>query len=111
MELAPNGGIITFNTLPPALIDPIQPTVTLSASAASIEPGEATTLTWSSTNGDSATITPDIGEVDPSGSARRVATGDDHVPNHGHDGGITNGDSIGHRHGERVGAGRADGFL
>ena len=68
MELAPNGGIVTFNTLPPAVIDPIRPTVTLSASAASIELGEATTLTWSSTNGDSATITPDIGEVAASGS-------------------------------------------
>ena len=64
MELAPDGGIVTFNTLPPAVIDPIRPTVTLSASAASIELGEAATLTWSSTNGDSATITPDIGEVD-----------------------------------------------
>ncbi len=68
MELAPNGDIITFNTLPPAVIDPIRPTVTLSASAVSIELGEATTLTWSSTNAASATITPDIGEVDPSGS-------------------------------------------
>ena len=68
MELAPNGDIITFNTLPPALLDPIRPTVTLSASAASIDLGEATTLTWSSTNAASATITPDIGEVDPSGS-------------------------------------------
>ena len=68
MELAPNGDIITFNTLPPAVIDPIRPTVTLSASAASIELGEATTLTWSSTNAASATITPDIGEVAASGS-------------------------------------------
>ena len=68
MELAPNGDIVTFNTLPPAVIDPIRPTVTLSASAASIEQGEATTLTWSSTNAAIATITPDIGEVDPSGS-------------------------------------------
>ncbi len=68
MELAPNGDIITFNTLPPAVLDPIRPTVTLSASAVSIELGEATTMTWSSTNAASATITPDIGEVDPSGS-------------------------------------------
>ena len=68
MELAPDGGIITFNTLPPAVLDPIRPTVTLSASAVSIDLGETATLTWSSTNAASATITPDIGEVDPSGS-------------------------------------------
>ena len=68
MELAPDGGIITFNTLPPAVLDPIRPTVTLSASADSIEQGETATLTWSSTNAASATITPDIGEVAASGS-------------------------------------------
>ena len=74
MELAPNGDIITFNTLPSAVLDSSssveasQPTVTLSVSAASIELGQATTLTWSSTNAASATITPDLGEVAPSGS-------------------------------------------
>ena len=68
MELAPNGDIVTFNTLPPAVIDPIRPTVTLSVSAVSIDLGEAATLTWSSTNAVNATITPDIGEVDSSGS-------------------------------------------
>ncbi len=73
MELAPNGDIITFNTLPSAVLDSSssveasQPTVTLSVSAASIELGQATTLTWSSTNAASATITPDIGEVALSG--------------------------------------------
>ena len=68
MELAPNGDIITFNTLPPAVIDPVPPTVTLTVSPDSIDVGETVTLTWSSTNAFRATITPDIGDVEPSGS-------------------------------------------
>ena len=112
MELAPDGGIITFNTLPPAVLDPIRPTVTLSASADSIEQGETATLTWSSTNAASATITPDIGEVAAVRLARRVAAGHDHVPDHGHDGGRTKGRP--RRSPSRVnvsGTGRADGFF
>ena len=67
-ELDPDGAIITFNTLPPAVIDPVRLTVTLSAAPNSIEPGETAMLTWSSTKAVSAAITPDIGDVEPSGS-------------------------------------------
>ncbi len=48
--------------LPPA------PTVSLSASPASIQQGECTTLTWSSANASSASIDQGVGKVDPSGS-------------------------------------------
>ena len=44
------------------------PTVTLSASPAAIEWGGSATLTWSSTNAVSASITPGIGAVPASGS-------------------------------------------
>ena len=44
------------------------PTVTLSASPAAIEWGGSSTLTWSSTNAASASITPGIGAVPASGS-------------------------------------------
>ena len=44
------------------------PTVTLSASPAAIEWGGSATLTWSSTNAASASITPGIGAVPASGS-------------------------------------------
>ena len=46
------------------------PTVTLSASPTSIERGESTTLTWSSTNAESAELEPDIGAVAVSGTRR-----------------------------------------
>ena len=48
-----------------------RPTVTLSASPGSIEPGQSATLTWSSTNARTASITPRIGSV-PTSGARRV---------------------------------------
>ena len=67
-ELQPDGGIVTFNTLPPAVIDVVRPTAKLSASPSAIEFGETTTLTWSSTNAVSVVITPGIGDVEPSGS-------------------------------------------
>ena len=63
-----DGTIITFSTLPPAVIDVVRPTAKLSASPSAVGFGETTTLTWSSTNAVSAVITPDIGEVEPSGS-------------------------------------------
>ena len=44
------------------------PTVTISASPSSISEGESSTLTWSSTGAQSATITPGIGTVPTSGS-------------------------------------------
>ena len=70
LELEPDGGIVTFNTLPPAVIDVVRPTARLSASPSAIEFGEETTLTWSSTNAVSAVITPDIGDMAPSGSRK-----------------------------------------
>ena len=46
------------------------PTVKLSASPASIERGQSTTLTWSSTSAESAEIEPDIGAVPTSGTRK-----------------------------------------
>ena len=57
----PDGGGIDGGHPPP-------PTVTLSASPTSIDRGQSTTLTWSSTNAASAEITPGIGMVPTSGS-------------------------------------------
>ena len=74
LEMEPDGGIITFNTLPPAIletsswVDSSRPTVTISATPVSIDWGQATTLSWSSTNAASVTITPEVGDVGPSGS-------------------------------------------
>ncbi len=59
----PDGGGIGGGHAPP-------PTVTLSASPSSIERGQSTTLTWSSTNAESAEIEPDIGRVPASGSRK-----------------------------------------
>ena len=46
------------------------PSVTLSVSPSSIDRGQSTTLRWSSTNAESAEITPGIGEVPTSGTRR-----------------------------------------
>ena len=59
----PDGGGIEGGQAPP-------PTVQLSASPASIEPGQSTTLTWSSTSAESAEIEPDIGAVPTSGTRK-----------------------------------------
>jgi len=45
-----------------------EPTVTLSADPESIQIGESSTLTWTSTNAETVTIDQGIGNVDPSGS-------------------------------------------
>ncbi len=58
-----DGGGIEGGQAPP-------PTVKLSASPASIEPGQSTTLTWSSTSAESAKIEPDIGAVSTSGTRK-----------------------------------------
>ena len=50
------------------ILDARPPTVSLSASPASIEWGRSATLRWSSTGAVSATLTPDIGAVPTSGS-------------------------------------------
>ena len=44
------------------------PTVTLAASPASVDVGQCTTLTWSSTNAAEVSIDQRVGKVDPSGS-------------------------------------------
>ena len=49
---------------------PPPPTVTLPASPTSIDQGQSTTLTWSSTSAASTEITPDIGVVPTSGSRK-----------------------------------------
>jgi len=52
---------------PPA---PARPTVTLQANPTSLNKGEATTLSWSSTNATQLTIAPDVGAVSPEGSTK-----------------------------------------
>lgn len=47
---------------------PPAPTAAISASPAAITAGQCTTLMWSSTNASSASVTPAIGGVDPTGS-------------------------------------------
>ena len=44
------------------------PTVSLSASPASVEHGQCATLTWSSTNASTVSIDHEVGKVEPSGS-------------------------------------------
>jgi peptidoglycan-associated lipoprotein len=47
---------------------PAQPTVTINASTTSINPGDAVTLTWSSTDATDLSIAPGVGRVAPSGT-------------------------------------------
>jgi peptidoglycan-associated lipoprotein len=47
---------------------PAQPTVTINASTTSINPGEAVTLTWSSTDATDLNLSPGVGRVAPSGT-------------------------------------------
>jgi len=49
---------------------PAQPTVTLQASPSSIQKGESSTLSWSSTNATQLSIAPDVGTVAPEGSTK-----------------------------------------
>lgn len=60
--------------MPPSGTGDMPPTVRLSASATSIERGQSTTLTWSSSNATSGSITPGIGTVPTSGSRRVTPT-------------------------------------
>jgi peptidoglycan-associated lipoprotein len=55
-------------TAPAAAPAPVQPTVTLNASPASINPGQTVTLSWSSTNAIDLEIGPGVGKVAPQGS-------------------------------------------
>ena len=74
----PRGLVLDFGG--PRVIDdgggPVRPrpTVTMSASPDSIEPGHGATLTWSSTNARTASITPRIGSVPTSGTRRVFPT-------------------------------------
>lgn len=51
-----------------------QPTVTLNASPASINPGQTSTLSWSSTNATDLDIQPGVGKVSPEGSTSVTPT-------------------------------------
>ncbi len=53
---------------PPRPAPAAQPTVTLNASPASINPGQTVTLSWSSTNATDLDIEPGVGKVAPQGS-------------------------------------------
>ena len=52
----------------PAAPPPARPTVTLQAAPTIIQRGQSATLTWSSTNATSLTLTPGLGTVAPQGS-------------------------------------------
>ena len=47
---------------------PVAPTVSLNAAPADITRGNSTTLSWSSTNANQLTLTPELGSVSPNGS-------------------------------------------
>ncbi len=49
---------------------PARPTVTLQANPTSLNKGDATTLSWSSTNATQLSIAPDVGGVGPEGSTK-----------------------------------------
>ncbi len=53
---------------PPAVEPPARPTVNLQASPTTIQTGGSTTLTWSSTNATSLTLSPGIGSVTAQGT-------------------------------------------
>src|SRR3979490_1921049 len=49
---------------------PAQPTVTLSADPTSVNKGDASTLSWTSTNATQLTIAPEVGTVNAEGSTK-----------------------------------------
>ena len=55
---------------PPPVEPPARPTVTLQASPGQIQTGESATLTWSSTNATSLSLSPGVGNVTAEGSTR-----------------------------------------
>jgi peptidoglycan-associated lipoprotein len=55
---------------PPPVAPPARPTVTLQASSNQIQTGDSATLTWSSTNATSLTLSPGVGNVTAEGSTR-----------------------------------------
>src|SRR5215470_222956 len=54
----------------PAPPPPARPTVTLQANPTTINKGDASTLSWSSTNATQLTISPEVGAVAPEGSTK-----------------------------------------
>src|SRR5262249_49942646 len=60
---------------PPPPPAPARPTVTLQANPTSLNKGDATTLSWSSTNATQLSISPEVGAVAPEGSTK-VTPGD-----------------------------------
>jgi peptidoglycan-associated lipoprotein len=60
---------------PPAYTPPpATPTVTLQADPTSVNKGDATTLSWTSTNATQLTVTPDVGQVTAQGSTKVAPT-------------------------------------
>lgn len=55
---------------PPAVVPPARPTVTLQASSTMVQKGESVTLTWSSTNATTLSLSPGVGNVAAEGSTR-----------------------------------------
>src|SRR5260370_37010254 len=55
---------------PPPVAPPARPTVTLQASPATVQKGQSVTLTWSSTNATSLSLSPGVGNVTAEGSNR-----------------------------------------
>jgi peptidoglycan-associated lipoprotein len=55
---------------PPPPPAPARPTVTLQASPLTINKGDSTTLSWSSTNATQLSISPEVGAVSPEGSTK-----------------------------------------
>jgi peptidoglycan-associated lipoprotein len=55
---------------PPVVAPPARPTVTLQASPTTVQKGESVTLTWSSTNATSLSLSPGVGNVAAEGSTR-----------------------------------------
>jgi peptidoglycan-associated lipoprotein len=55
---------------PPVVAPPARPTVTLQASPTLVQKGESATLTWSSTNATSLSLSPEVGNVTAEGSTR-----------------------------------------
>lgn len=59
---------VAATTPAPAPAAPAAPTVTLNATPASIQPGQTSTLSWSSTSATDLDIEPGVGKVSPQGS-------------------------------------------
>src|SRR6202163_3783260 len=60
----------TRNTAPERTEEAPRPTVTFQANPTSIDKGEATTLTWSTTNATQVAIAPEVGPVSAEGSTK-----------------------------------------